>query len=112
MDESVTAFRVNEKDNVATLLQPVKSGQTVQIKGSRSPSRIVAIDNADAMHKIALRRIEAGDPILKYGTPIGHAVGTIEPGAWVHLHNLASDYDERSASLDRATGAPTDTYYQ
>ena len=106
------AFCVNEKDNVATLLKPVKGGETVLIKGTAVESRIVATDDADAMHKIALRRIDSGEPVVKYGTPIGHAIDPIKPGAWVHLHNLSSEYDERSSSLDTQTGVPTDTYYQ
>lgn len=112
MDRAITAFRVNEKDNVATLLHPVKAGETVLIKGSAVPISIVAIDEADSMHKIALSRIEVGESVIKYGTPIGHAMELIEPGAWVHLHNLSSEIDTRSASLDLETGAPTDTNYQ
>lgn len=43
-------------------------------------------------HKIALRRIEAGEKVVKYGAPIGSATRRIEPGEHAHLHNLKSDY--------------------
>ena len=33
-----------------------------------------------------------GERIVKYGAPIGSARGDIAPGAYVHTHNLASDY--------------------
>jgi hypothetical protein len=47
--------------------------------------------------------------VIKYGVRIGHATKAIPRGAWVHLHNLASDLDQRSASLDPRSGEPTDT---
>ena len=60
-------------------------------------------------HKVALRDIVAGEAVVKYGVRIGHATQPIARGAWVHLHNLASDLDERSSTLDLHSGAPTDT---
>jgi altronate hydrolase len=39
---------------------------------------------------IALRRHGAGDPVIKYGRPIGVATRAIEPGEHVHTHNLAT----------------------
>ena len=39
-------------------------------------------------HKIALRRIAEGRPVLKYGQVIGYATREIHPGEWVHAHNL------------------------
>ena len=43
-------------------------------------------------HKVAAHAIAAGDHIRRCGVPIGSASVDIEPGAWVHTHNLASDY--------------------
>ena len=43
-------------------------------------------------HKVAAHAIAAGDRIRRCGVPIGSATVDIEPGAWVHTHNLASDY--------------------
>jgi hypothetical protein len=63
-------------------------------------------------HKIALRAHEPGEAVTKYGVRIGHATVSISPGDWVHLHNCASDLDERSNSLEVTTGAPTDTIYE
>jgi hypothetical protein len=56
-----------------------------------------------------LKDVGAGEAVVKFGVRIGHATKSIKRGAWVHLHNLASDLDERSASLDLHSGAPTDT---
>lgn len=44
-------------------------------------------------HKIAVRRIKCGENVIKYGYPIGHATSDIEPGEWVHSHNIATNLD-------------------
>ena len=41
-------------------------------------------------HKVAIRRIDAGGDVLKYGEVIGRASEVIEPGQWVHVHNVES----------------------
>ena len=38
-------------------------------------------------HKFALRQIVAGENIVKYGLPIGHALSVIEPGVHIHSQN-------------------------
>ena len=43
-------------------------------------------------HKLARTEIAAGDKVRKYGAPIGSARDRIAPGAYVHTHNLQSDY--------------------
>ena len=53
--------------------------------------------------------IAAGAAVVKFGGRIGHATRAIAAGEWVHLHNLASDLDGRSGSLDLRSGTPTDT---
>jgi len=42
-------------------------------------------------HKYALRDIAAGENVLKYGMPIGHATRAIARGEHVHVHNLATN---------------------
>ena len=39
-------------------------------------------------HKIALRDIAKGEPVIKYGFPIGEATEDIPAGGHVHTHNL------------------------
>ena len=70
---------------------------------------IAASEKIERGHKVALRDITANEAIVKFGVRIGHATQPIRQGAWIHLHNLASDLDERSGSLDLHSGAPTDT---
>ena len=44
-------------------------------------------------HKIAVEPIENGENVIKYGFPIGHATGDVEPGSWVHTHNMATNLE-------------------
>jgi altronate dehydratase small subunit len=100
------AFQVHATDNVATLLDDASG--VVQVLGAQ-PQEIRLLENIARGHKVALRDIAVGEAVVKFGMRIGHAKQPIKRGAWVHLHNLASDLDERSASLDLHSGAPTDT---
>ena len=42
-------------------------------------------------HKYALRDISAGEKVIKYGFPIGHATEDIKKGEHVHTHNMKTD---------------------
>ena len=102
------AFQLHPADNVATLIDDAPAGP-VTVIGAASGLVLTARESIARGHKIALSSIENGAGILKFGARIGHTTRRIEDGAWVHLHNLASDLDERSGSLDLQSGAPTDT---
>jgi altronate dehydratase small subunit len=104
---SARAIRIDGGDNVATLLDDAVPGPVTVLGGGARA--VEAMEPMAAGHKIALAPIAAGQAVVKYGLSIGHAIDDIAPGAWVHLHNLASNYDERSSTLDGVTGAPTDT---
>lgn len=104
---SPRAFQIQPQDNVATLIDDVSAG-VVEIIGANREEMSVT-ENISRGHKIAVRDIAANEAAIKYGVRIGHATQMIPRGAWVHLHNLASDLDERSGTLDLHSGAPTDT---
>ena len=80
----------------------------VQLHGPK-PGELRLSESIALGHKVALKPIATGEPVIKFGVRIGHATKPIAQGAWVHLHNLASDLDERSGTLDLHSGAPTDT---
>jgi altronate dehydratase small subunit len=100
-------FQIQPQDNVATVIDDVVAGPVELIGAARG--EIAANEKISRGHKIALRDIAAHEAVMKFGVRIGHATQPIQRGTWVHLHNLASDLDERSASLDLHSGAPTDT---
>ena len=55
---------------------------------------VTANEDITRGHKIALQAIGAGQPIIKYGNPIGLAKETIEKGSWVHVHNVRTGLSE------------------
>ena len=104
-------FQVNPHDNVATLLSDAPAGMIEVLNGGeRHPFPL--LEPVKLGHKVALSNFQPGDAVIKFGVPIGHATKTIAVGAWIHLHNLASDLDERSGTLDLHSGAPTETRYE
>lgn len=105
-----TAFLIHKEDNVATALSLLHPG-TVKLTGEAVCDSIQALDEIPDGHKIAVRDIAQGEPVLKYGIVIGTAMADIKRGRWVHLHCMRSNYDERSSHLDLHTGVPVDTIY-
>lgn len=77
-------IQINPKDNVCVALRPIEKGTQVQADGCT----VTAAENIPQGHKIALREIAAGEKVIKYGFPIGIARETIQPGSWVHVHNI------------------------
>ena len=82
-------LRINPDDNVAVVLAPIVSGEVV----STGNSDITVLEGVSPGHKIALVNIAAGQPVIKYGQPIGHASTAIVAGRHVHTHNLATALD-------------------
>ncbi len=105
-----TAFQIHAADTVATLLADAVAGAPVELRGA-TVGVVPAVEPIAMGHKIALAAIAAGDPIVKFGIPIGRATEAIRLGGWVHLHNCASGFDERSGAFDVVTGAAKDIVY-
>jgi altronate dehydratase len=105
------AFQISSEDTVATCLTEVVEGP-VSLNHDASIQHLEAIEAIPVGHKIALKDIKRGEPVLKYSVVIGAASEDIKKGSWVHLHNMKSCYDERSSHLDVHTGAPQDIQYE
>jgi hypothetical protein len=80
------ALVISERDNVATALEVLDAGRTLDLAGHH----VVVQERIASGHKVALVPIAAGEAVLKYGSPIGTATADIAAGAHVHTHNLAS----------------------
>ena len=80
-------IRIHPADNVAVALCPIPAGTRLSLEGRAVQVR----EDIPQGHKLALAQIAAGENIIKYGYPIGHAASDIPPGAWVHTHNVRTN---------------------
>lgn len=76
--------QIHPEDDVAVALQTLTAGATVRAGGAT----LVVREDIPAGHKLALRDLETGRPVRKYGHIIGVTTGPVAAGAWVHTHNL------------------------
>jgi len=81
------ALRIHPADSVAVAVNSIAAGEVI----TAGEYTVTAAEAIPAGHKIALRAISAGENILKYGFPIGHAKTDIAPGAHVHTQNVKSN---------------------
>ncbi len=91
-------IQLHPQDNIAVAVRDLPKGESFSTNGDT----LFARDLVQMAHKIAIRPIAPGEAILKYGYPIGYASCTIEPGQWVHSHNVtlgqrSSDHAPSSA---------------
>ena len=86
------AILLHPDDNVATALTDLEAGETVEVVLDKITASVILKDEIEFGHKFALKSIPEGQPVLKYGLPIGNALEPIGPGAWVHVHNCRSEH--------------------
>ena len=81
---------LNSADNVATSLAPLEADSRIELELNGRNRTIAVLDSIPFGHKLAIRHLAPGDDVLKYGEVIGRASEAIEPGQWVHVHNVES----------------------
>jgi len=82
------AIVVDVKDNVATALRRLEQGTSVHLETEGSSLDIVLRQTISLGHKFALKDLEPGEPIIKYGETIGRATRKIVKGEHTHIHNV------------------------
>ena len=85
----VKAVIIHPSDNVACLTEDGKAGETYEYELQGQRVTVTLQSDIPFGHKFALRPLENGALVLKYGRPIGAATEAIVPGAHVHVHNCA-----------------------
>src|SRR5437899_3214110 len=99
------AVHLRPQDNVAVAARPLAPGLEVQFDGQP-----FAVQGRVGLgHKLAVRPIAAGEPVLKYGQVIGFAAADVPAGAHVHVHTSAptpSSAITRSAATARPRPPP------
>jgi hypothetical protein len=77
---------LHAEDNVAMALSDFAKGSAIDVKGTN----IVFQDSVEYGHKFAVRKIAAGEPVIKFAETIGVAKRDISIGEHVHVHNVQS----------------------
>jgi altronate dehydratase small subunit len=83
------AIVLNPIDNVATLIDSGRSGESCTLQGDASGQVKLAQDIAFG-HKVCTVDIPQGANILKYGQVIGRASRALKAGEHAHVHNVES----------------------
>jgi altronate hydrolase len=78
---------IHPRDNVAVALENLAGGRPIHV-GGRS---LGLVEDIPCGHKCALVPLAAGQPVIRYGQPIGSASCPIQAGGWVHVHNLRTN---------------------
>jgi altronate hydrolase len=93
---------LHARDNVAIARVRLDDGQSVEAGGSA----VITREPIAAGHKVALRAIQAGEAVYRYGNVIGFATRAIKAGEHVHVHNLGfQELDPIAAEPSADAGA-------
>jgi len=90
MGKSTQVIIINEKDNVAIALRELKGGLQVSVEIQGRIQKITLLSDIPMGHKFALKDMEEGEAVIKYGEPIGQSTVKITRGEHVHVHNMTS----------------------
>jgi galactarate dehydratase len=93
--------KVDPRDNVAIVVNP--EGLP---KGAMLQSGLTLAESVPQSHKVALRDLAQGDPIVRYGQVIGHANREIRAGGWVREEMLDLPQAPPLDELPLATATP------
>src|SRR5947207_8951799 len=102
LELSQVAVHLRPVDNVAVAARALQPGEQVRFDGDT----LTVGGRVGLGHKVALRPIRKGEPVLKYGQIIGFASRDIAPGEHVHVHNVAADAFERDYAFCRDCPPP------
>ncbi len=84
-----------QTDNIVVATSPVAKGSVLADHG------VSANHDTPQGHKIAVRPIQQGAPILKFDTVIGYAAEDIAAGDWLHSHNIKFDAVDKDYAFAR-----------
>jgi altronate dehydratase small subunit len=85
---------IDAKDTVAVAIEQIAKGTEVSYVINGEVNRLIAKDDIQIYHKIAIKDMTKGEPVVKYGEHIGLAGTDIEVGQHVHTHNVQDHREE------------------
>ena len=96
-------IRIHPADKVAVALCPLEAGTVVSI----DDKEITLTEDIPQGHKFVLDDLDADEPVIKYGYPIGITRDPVKKGSWLHVHNMKTalgdlltyTYDKQDTAL-------------
>ena len=87
------AIKMTKTDSVATALETLEENDTasVVLPSQEVIGQVTIKQTIPFGHKLAIKAMTRGDAVIKYGENIGQASTEIEPGEYVHIHNVTSN---------------------
>lgn len=82
-------IQINPADNVIVAIDPLSAGDNITV----GTTTITVSEDIPAGHKVALQDFRTGDPVIKYGFPIGHARNDISTGSRVNEKNIKTNLE-------------------
>jgi altronate hydrolase len=98
----VDFVHLHADDNIVVAARNLSRGERLTV----GKAEIELRDDVPLGHKLALTAVDAELPIRKYGQVIGFTTQRVEPGEWVHGHNLVNG--EFARDYASATEVPPD----
>jgi altronate hydrolase len=89
-------LRLHRDDNIAIATRTIRPDTVIEVDAGALP--ICVTERVEIGHKVAVVPIARGAAVRKYGQTIGFATADIQPGQWVHTHNVEAG----TLSLDYA----------
>lgn len=84
-NEQRALLQLHSNDNAAVALRSIMAGTAVEL----NDQTITIKSDVEIMHKVATTTIEIGQPVIKYGQPIGISTALIQTGDLIHDHNCS-----------------------
>ena len=86
----INAMIIELKDTVAVAIEQIVKGDEINYKVGDEVKTIKALNDIQIYHKLAIKDMVKGEPVVKYGEHIGLAANDIKIGEHVHTHNVES----------------------
>jgi len=101
-------IRMHADDNVAIVANDGGLAAGTLLPDGVPGAGLQLRDKLPQGHKLALQDIAEGEPVLRYGVPIGYAVKDLPAGSWVHERLLQMPSARALEGLPMATVRPAE----
>jgi len=85
------SLQITDKDNVKMVLEDSFKGDVIDTPDGE----LELLSDVEFAHKVLIRDLKAGEPVIKYGEEIGRVKADTPRGTWIHQHNMSCERGTR-----------------